>query len=154
MSVLLAALGRAGAFATIALAVGVSPGLAQTKSPSWLDPTLLDAARKEGSVVVYTSTNEREGLPLFKIFEDATGIKFNYIRGNDASLLSRIAIETRAKQPSFDIVHMTNAHKMPPALLAQFDPSEAKRASRSSRGARSGPARSRSTTPTSSGCAA
>ena len=40
--------------------------------------------------------------------------------------MSRIAIETRAKQPSFDIVHMTNAHKMPQNLLAQFDPPEAK----------------------------
>jgi iron(III) transport system substrate-binding protein len=101
------------------------PALAQETRP-WLDPKLLAAARKEGPLTVYSSTNEQEGLPLFKIFEDATGIKFNYIRGNDASLLSRIAIETRAKHPSFDIVHMTNAHKMPQQLLAQFDPSEAK----------------------------
>jgi iron(III) transport system substrate-binding protein len=103
----------------------VIPALAQESRP-WLDPKLLAAARKEGPLTVYSSTNEQEGLPLFKIFEDATGIKFNYIRGNDASLMSRIAIETRAKQPSFDIVHMTNAHKMPQQLLAQFDPSEAK----------------------------
>ncbi len=100
---------------------------AQAQEPrAWLDPALLAAAKKEGPLTVYSSTNEQEGLPLFKIFEDATGIRFNYIRGNDASLISRIAIETRAKQPSFDIVHMTNAHKMPQALLAQFDPSEAK----------------------------
>ena len=83
------------------------------QSAAWLDQKLLAAAKKEGPLTVYSSTNEQEGLPLFKIFEDATGIKFNYIRGNDASLISRIAIETRAKQPSFDIVHMTNAHKMP-----------------------------------------
>jgi iron(III) transport system substrate-binding protein len=100
---------------------------AQAQEPrAWLDPKLLAAAKKEGPLTVYSSTNEQEGLPLFKIFESATGIRFNYIRGNDASLISRIAIETRAKQPSFDIVHMTNAHKMPQALLAQFDPSEAK----------------------------
>jgi iron(III) transport system substrate-binding protein len=101
------------------------PAQAQEPRP-WLDPTLLAAAKKEGPLTVYSSTNEQEGLPLFKIFGDATGIKFNYIRGNDASLISRIAIETRAKQPSFDIVHMSNAHKMPQALLAQFDPPEAK----------------------------
>ena len=166
-----------------------TPG-ARAGGRPWLDPKLLAAAKKEGPLTVYSSTNEQEGLPLFKIFEDATGIKFNYIRGNDASLISRIAIETRAKQPSFDIVHMTNAHKMPQALLAQFDPSEAKhinplardpdrrwygvytvyttpayntklvprptcrRASRNSPSARNGPARSRSTTPTSNGCAA
>ncbi len=113
-----------GGLAGLVLARGVSAHAQE--AAAWLDPKLLAAARKEGPLTVYSSTNEQEGLPLFKIFEDATGIKFNYIRGNDASLISRIAIETRAKQPSFDIVHMTNAHKMPQALLAQFDPSEAK----------------------------
>ena len=116
--------GVAAGLAGLALARGL-PARAQ-EPPAWLDQKLLAAARKEGPLTVYSSTNEQEGLPLFKIFEDATGIKFNYIRGNDASLSSRIAIETRAKQPSFDIVHMTNAHKMPQALLAQFDPPEAK----------------------------
>jgi iron(III) transport system substrate-binding protein len=113
----------AAGFAGLALSRAL-PAFAQEARP-WLDPKLLAAARKEGPLTVYSSTNEQEGLPLFKIFEDATGIKFNYIRGNDASLMSRIAVETRAKQPSFDIVHMTNAHKMPQQLLAQFDPSEA-----------------------------
>jgi iron(III) transport system substrate-binding protein len=116
--------GVAAGFAGLALSRTL-PAFGQETRP-WLDPKLLAAARKEGPLTVYSSTNEQEGLPLFKIFEDVTGIKFNYIRGNDASLLSRIAIETRAKQPSFDIVHMTNAHKMPQQLLAQFDPSEAK----------------------------
>ena len=116
--------GVAAGLAGLALARGL-PARAQ-EPPAWLDQKLLAAARKEGPLTVYSSTNEQEGLPLFKIFEDAAGIKFNYIRGNDASLSSRIAIETRAKQPSFDIVHMTNAHKMPQALLAQFDPPEAK----------------------------
>jgi iron(III) transport system substrate-binding protein len=93
---------------------------------SWLDPTLLAAAKAEGTLTVYSSTNEQEGLPLFKIFEEATGIKFNYIRGNDASLLSKVAMETRANQPSFDIIHISNAHKMPQQLLAQYEPPEAK----------------------------
>ena len=116
--------GVAAGLAGLAFARGL-PARAQ-EPPAWLDQKLLAAARKEGPLTVYSSTHEQEGLPLFKIFEDAAGIKFNYIRGNDASLSSRIAIETRAKQPSFDIVHMTNAHKMPQALLAQFDPPEAK----------------------------
>jgi iron(III) transport system substrate-binding protein len=110
--------------AAIAFSRGL-PVRAEESRP-WLDPKLLVAAKKEGPLTVYSSTNEQEGLPLFKIFEEATGLKFNYIRGNDASLISRIAIEMRANQPSFDIVHMTNAHKMPQQLLAQFDPPEAK----------------------------
>jgi iron(III) transport system substrate-binding protein len=116
--------GVAAGLASLALARSL-PARAQ-QPPAWLDQKLLAAARKEGPLTVYSSTNEQEGLPLFKIFTDATGINVNYIRGNDASLSSRIAIETRAKQPSFDIVHMTNAHKLPQQLLAQFDPSEAK----------------------------
>ena len=127
--------GVTAGLAGLVLARGI-PAQAQESRP-WLDAKLLAAAKKEGPLTVYSSTNEQEGLPLFKIFTDATGININYIRGNDASLISRIAIETRAKQPSFDIVHMTNAHKMPQQLLAQFDPSEAKH---QSAGARSEPA--------------
>ena len=104
----------------------LSHGRAVAQSQPWIDPSLLAAARAEGSVTVYSSTNEQEGLPVFKIFEDATGIKLNYVRGNDASLLSRVAIETRANQPSFDIIHISNAHKMPQNLLAQYEPPEAK----------------------------
>jgi len=106
--------------------LALAPGRAAAQSHPWIDPTLLAAARAEGTVTIYSSTNEQEGLPLFKLFEDATGIRFNYIRGNDASLLSRVAIETRANQPSFDIIHISNAHKMPQNLLAQSEPPEAK----------------------------
>ena len=129
MSELLAA-GRTGALAAIVLALGISPGFGEaqprTQSLSWLDPTLLAAAKKEGSVVIYTSTNEREGLPLFKIFEDATGIKVHYIRAGDGMLVSRALIETRAGQSSFDVVFSHAAHKLPQQMLAQYVPSEAK----------------------------
>ena len=74
---------------------------------------MLEAAKKEGSVVVYTSTNEREGLPLFKIFEDATGIKVHYIRAGDGMLVSRSLIEARAGQSSFDVIFSHAAHKLP-----------------------------------------
>jgi iron(III) transport system substrate-binding protein len=111
--------------AALAAVVCASPAHAQD-APAWLDQKLLAAAKKEGALTVYSSTNEQEGLPLLKIFTDATGIKFHYIRGNDATLMSRVAIETRANQPSFDIIHISNAHKMPQQLLAQFDPPHAK----------------------------
>jgi iron(III) transport system substrate-binding protein len=110
----------------LALACGLAPAYGQNGAHPWLDQKLLAAAKAEGTLTVYSSTNEQEGLPLFKIFEEATGIKFSYIRGNDASLLARVAIETRANHPSFDIIHISNAHKMPPRLLAQFDASESR----------------------------
>ena len=111
---------RTGAFAAIALALGAVPGFgeAQPRTPSlsWLDPALLAAAKKEGSVVVYTSTNEREGLPLFKIFEDATGLKVHYIRAGDGMLVSRSLIEARAGQSSFDVIFSHAAHKLPQTM--------------------------------------
>jgi hypothetical protein len=92
----------------------------------WLDPGLLKAAQAEGSLTVYSSTNEQEGLPLWKIFEDATGIKVHYIRGGDAALMGRIAIEYRApSQNTWDILQTTTLNKVPTDLLASFDPSEA-----------------------------
>ena len=108
----------------LTVAAGLSSAAAQ-QARSWLDPTLLEAARREGSVVVYTSTNEREGLPLFKIFEDATGIKVHYVRAGDSMLMSRTAIEFRAGQSSFDILFSSAAHKVPPQMLAQYVPPEA-----------------------------
>ena len=107
----------------LSLAVAAVPAAAQ---PSWVDATLLAAAKKEGSIVIYTSTNEREGLPLFKMFEDATGIKVHYIRAGDGMLVSRSMIEVRAGQSSFDVIFSTAAHKLPQQMLAQYEPPEAK----------------------------
>ena len=51
---------------------------------SWLDPKLRAAARPEGTVVVYSAINEQEALPSWQVFEDATGLKVEYVRGSDA----------------------------------------------------------------------
>ena len=126
MRALLAAAGRTGGLVAIVLTLGASSGFAEAQSPAWLDPTLLEAAKREGSVVIYTSTNEREGLPLFKIFEDATGIKVHYIRAGDGMLVSRSLIEARAGQASFDAIFSHAAHKVPQTMLAQYVPGEAK----------------------------
>jgi len=111
--------------------LGVAPATAQAQqqvpqSRPWLDPALLAAAKGEGTLTVYSSTNEQEGLPLFKIFEEATGIKVQYVRGSDAVLTSRMTIEFRANQKSYDIVHMTTINKLPPQLLEAYEPAEAK----------------------------
>jgi iron(III) transport system substrate-binding protein len=112
-----------GAVASVALSLGVASAAAQQP---WLDQTLLAAAKKEGSLVVYSSTNEREGLALFKLFETATGIKVQYVRAADSVLTSRMAIEFRGGKSSFDIVHMTATNRLPPQILAQYEPPEAK----------------------------
>jgi iron(III) transport system substrate-binding protein len=117
----------AAGLAAIALVVAGAPALGQDASRHpWIDQSLLAAAKAEGTLTVYSSTNEQEGLPLFKIFEEATGIKVQYVRASDSVLTSRMTIEFRANQKSYDIVQMTTINKLPAQMLAQFDPPEAK----------------------------
>jgi iron(III) transport system substrate-binding protein len=106
----------------LVLASGAAPAAAQ----SWLDPALLAAAKAEGSLVVYSSTNEQEGLPLFRLFTDATGIKVEYVRASDAILMSRMSIEFRADQKSYDLLQTATINKMPPQMLAAYEPPEAR----------------------------
>src|SRR3954452_22711756 len=47
--------------------------------PFWADTTLFEAARKEGTLVVYSSMNEEEALPIWRRFEEQTGIKIEYV---------------------------------------------------------------------------
>lgn len=117
--------------ASLVPVVGLASAHAQATPPAaaaprpWVDPALLAAAKAEGSLVVYSSTNEQEGLPLFKLFTDATGIKVDYVRASDAVLMSRMAIEFRADQRSYDIVQTATVNKMLPQMLAPYEPSEA-----------------------------
>ena len=106
----------------LALVLATGPCAAQTAAPSWIMPDILAAAKAEGSVTVYSSVNEQEALPLWKEFEDATGIKVNYIRGNDSALTSRILIEARTGQQSWDTLMTTNVTRMPAQVRATFEP--------------------------------
>ena len=117
--------GAAGLLAVV-LSGGFAFGQGAPASRPWLDPALLAKAKAEGSLTVYSSTNEGEGLPLWKIFEEATGIKVNYVRGADATLIGRMVLEFRANQPSYDIAQIATVNKMPPQMLAKYEPPEAK----------------------------
>jgi iron(III) transport system substrate-binding protein len=98
---------------------------ARAQEASWIIPDLTAAARAEGSLTIYSSMNEQEGLPLWKMFEDATGVKVSYVRSSDSIILSRIAIESRARQRSWDIAVTTTVNRLPNDALAQFDPPQA-----------------------------
>ena len=87
----------------------------------------LAAAKAEGGeMTIYSDTNEGEGLPLWKLFTDATGIKVNYMRGADPPLMARMVLEYRANQKSWDVAQLGTIDKIPPQLLLPFDPPEAK----------------------------
>ncbi len=111
-----------------------APANAQAPAtPAWIIPELLAAAKAEGQVTIYSSTNEQEGLPLWKIFEEATGVKVNYQRAADAALMGKIAIEARTNQQAWDMINTPTANQLPDAVMAQFDPPEAKNVMASAR---------------------
>jgi iron(III) transport system substrate-binding protein len=94
---------------------------------SWAPPDMLAAAKAETSqITVYGSMNEEEALPFYKIFENATGIKVNYVRGSDSALFARITIEARAGQRTWDMVVTTPVNRLPDQVLLKFEPPEAK----------------------------
>jgi iron(III) transport system substrate-binding protein len=93
----------------------------QAQAPSWASAEQIAAAKSEGDLTVYGSMNEQEALPLWKLFEDSTGIKVNYVRSSDTGLLSRIALEARAQQKTWDIVVTTAVSKLPAEFLAPID---------------------------------
>jgi iron(III) transport system substrate-binding protein len=114
-------------------AAGIGAGVlglaseARAQAPSWLVPDLLAAAKGEGGkIVVYSAINEQEALPLWKVFEEATGIRLEYVRGSDAQLASRVAIEARGGANTWDIYMSSGLDKMPLDQLAAVDPPQAK----------------------------
>jgi iron(III) transport system substrate-binding protein len=115
---------RAALFGLFGLMIGLAPAAAQ--SPSWIVPDLLQAAKAEGALTVYSSMNEQEGLPLWKKFEEATGIKTEYVRASDNALITRTAIERRAQQRSWDVVVSTVVNRLPQDYLQPIDPPQAK----------------------------
>ena len=100
---------------------------AAAQAPEWAPADLLAAAKAEGgAMTVYGSMNEQEALPYYKLFEDATGIKVTYVRASDTALFSRILIEHRARQRTWDLVVTTPVNRLPDEVLLQFEPNEAK----------------------------
>ena len=99
---------------------------AQSPQPSWIMPEILAAAKAEGQVTIYSSTNEQEALPLWKLYEDATGIKINYVRGAESPLHAKIAIEARTGQHSWDVHNAGTVNMVPENLALQFDPPNAR----------------------------
>jgi iron(III) transport system substrate-binding protein len=114
------------AAALLATPMLVATAAAQSPQASWIVPDLLAGAKAEGELTIYGSMNEEEALPYWQLFQDATGVKVNYVRSSDASILARIAIEYRARQRTWDLVATTPVYRLPDDVLLQFEPPEAK----------------------------
>jgi iron(III) transport system substrate-binding protein len=108
------------------VAAFAAPAGAQAPRP-WLIPDLLSAARSEGGMLtIYAAMNEEEALPYWAVFEQATGIKVDFLRMSDAGIGSRVAIEHRAGQRSWDLVATNAVDRLGNEVLSQFDPPQAK----------------------------
>jgi len=116
----------AGCLIAALVLTSATPGAAQAPRP-WLVPELLAAAKSEGSTLtMYASMNEEEALPYWAIFEQATGIKVNFVRMSDSNIRARVAIEHRAGQRSWDLVATSPVYRLGNEILAPFDPPQAK----------------------------
>ena len=87
------------------------------------DKRLLDKARQEGSVSVYTSLAPTEAKPLVEAFEAKYGVKVEMWRGQSEGVVQRVISEARGKRHAVDVVE-TNGPEMESLareqLLAEF----------------------------------
>jgi len=75
------------------------------------DARLLAAAKKEGKVLIYTSLNLKDSVPITEAFEKKTGIKTELWRASSEKVLQRGVTEARAGRYSPDIFE-TNGPEM------------------------------------------
>src|SRR5437899_12906009 len=75
------------------------------------DQRVLEAARKEREVVVYTSLNLKDSVPITEAFEKKTGVKVQLWRASSEKVLQRAAAAARAGRFAFDILE-TNGPEM------------------------------------------
>jgi iron(III) transport system substrate-binding protein len=72
---------------------------------------LLENARKEGSVVLYTSLAPTESGPLAQAFEKKTGVRVELWRAISEKVVQRAVTEARARRFAFDVIE-TNGPEM------------------------------------------
>ena len=75
------------------------------------DARLLDAAKKEGTVAVYTSLNTKDSVPIKDAFEKKYGIKLVLWRSSSEKVLQRAVTEARAGRHTVDVIE-TNGPEM------------------------------------------
>jgi iron(III) transport system substrate-binding protein len=80
-------------------AIGTSPDREQK---------LAEAAKKEGSLTLYTSLAQKDIAPLVKPFEDKYGIKVKVWRSSSENVLQRIVSENTAKRYDVDAIQTTS----------------------------------------------
>lgn len=87
------------------------------------DQRLLAAARKEGTLSLYTSLNLKDSVPITEAFEKKYGVKVSLWRASSEKVLQRAVTEARAGRYAPDVLE-TNGPEMEALyrekLLAEF----------------------------------
>src|SRR5438552_18156176 len=74
-----------------------------------VDPQLVEAAKKEGELVVYSSANKEEVRNLVEGFRKLYPfINGSFYRSGDYALMTRIQTKARAESHPWDVADMTN----------------------------------------------
>ena len=87
------------------------------------DARLLEGARREGQLSLYTSFNTKDSGPITEAFEKLTGVKVLLWRSSSEKVLQRAVTEARAGRHACDVLE-TNGPEMEALyrekLLAEF----------------------------------
>ena len=98
--------------ATLALGMGLAAGaFAQSPQDSVYlyagadrAQRIAEGARKEGTLVVYTSLATSESVPLTRAFEKKTGVKVQLWRSLSSQVMQRALNEAKARRDAVDVV--------------------------------------------------
>jgi iron(III) transport system substrate-binding protein len=91
----------------------------------WAQPVNIDAAKKEGKVVIYGTIVPQVMTLIQKGFEAQYGIKVEYWRGDATKVIDRVLTEWRAGKPGFDVVIGARgplALAKPEGVFAKYSP--------------------------------
>ncbi|MCQ4628714.1 ABC transporter substrate-binding protein [Shinella lacus] len=96
----------------IALAGMVLPAAAQdstllTSTAPDRDAKLEEAAKAEGSLMLYTSIAQKDVDPLVRPFEEKYGIKVTVWRASGDDVLQRVVQEQKAGRATVDLIHIS-----------------------------------------------
>ena len=75
------------------------------------DKKMLDKARQEGTVSVYTSLSPSDAKPIVAAFEAKYGVKVEMWRGQSEGVVQRVLTEARGKRNTVDVIE-TNGPEM------------------------------------------
>lgn len=110
---------RAVIFSSVLFAVGLFA------SPIAAQPINVDAAKKEGKLIIYGTIVPQVMTLIQKGFEAQYGIKAEYWRGDATKVIDRVLTEWRAGKPNFDVVIGARgplALAKPDGVFAKFAP--------------------------------